>query len=238
MPLDVGGRYAIRTLTQYTIAAIGIIAALNAIGAEWSSIQWLVAALSVGLGFGLQEIVANFVSGIILLFERPIRVGDTVTAAGISGVVVRIRIRATTIRTWDRQELVVPNKEFITGQLLNWTLSDQLNRLIITIGVAYGSDVDRAFELMLQAARENPNVLDDPEPSTSFEEFGADALVLRLRCFLNSVDHRISTTTELHHNLNRSFAEAGIGISFPQRDLHLVSATPLEVVMKTTEQKR
>ncbi len=232
LPLDLGARYAIRTLTQYTIVAFGIIAALNAVGAQWSSVQWLVAALGVGLGFGLQEIVANFVSGIILLFERPIRVGDTITAAGTTGVVVRIRIRATTIRTFDRQELVIPNKEFITGQLLNWTLSDQLNRLIIPVGIAYGNDAELASRLMVEAAREHPHVIDDPEPSTSFDEFGDNALILKLRCFLDSIDHRLSTTTALHHAINRKLNEAGLVMAFPQRDIHFDNEHPLEIKIR------
>ena len=114
-----GGRYAVSTLASYLIVAVGAIIAVNILGANWSRLQWLVAALGVGIGFGLQEIVANFISGLIILFERPVRVGDVVTVGGTDGVVTRIRIRATTIRYWDRKELLVPNKEFITGRLLN-----------------------------------------------------------------------------------------------------------------------
>lgn len=229
LPLDVGSRYAIRTLTQYLIVAVGLIAIFNALGVQWSSIQWLVAALSVGLGFGLQEIVANFVSGIILLFERPMRVGDTVTVGDVTGTVIRIRIRATTIRTWDRQELVVPNKEFITGQLLNWTLGDQVNRVTISIGVAYGSDVDRAHSLMLQAAQGLDTVLKDPEPVVSFEEFGDNALILRLRIYLDSIDNRLPVITALHREINRLFNEQGIVMAFPQRDIHFNPTQPLNI---------
>ena len=150
LPLDAGVRYAITSLTQYTIAGIGVLIAFSTLGLQWSSVQWLVAALSVGLGFGLQEIVANFISGIILLFERPIRVGDVVTINNTTGKVARIRIRATTIINWDKQELLIPNKEFITGQVINWTLSDRLNRILVVVGVAYGSDIDKAMKLMLR----------------------------------------------------------------------------------------
>ncbi len=229
LPLETGSRYAIRTLAQYLIAAIGITAIFNAIGAEWSSIQWLVAALSVGLGFGLQEIVANFVSGIILLFERPIRVGDTVTVGNNNGVVVRIRIRATTIRTWDRQELVVPNKEFITSQVLNWTLGDQVNRVVISVGVAYGSDVDRAHTLMLEAASELDSIMLDPAPTVSFEEFGDNALILRIRCYLDAIDNRLGVITEMHRRINNKFNQAGISMAFPQRDIHFDSDQPLNI---------
>ncbi|MEN8195971.1 MAG: mechanosensitive ion channel domain-containing protein, partial [Pseudomonadota bacterium] len=124
-----GSRYTARTLTTYAIVAVGLIAFFKLVGVDWSKVQWLFAALSVGIGFGLQEIVANFVSGLIILFERPIRVGDVVTIGETDGAVSRIQIRATTIRTWDGQELLVPNKEFITGRLLNWSLSDQVTRI-------------------------------------------------------------------------------------------------------------
>jgi potassium efflux system protein len=126
--ITAGSRYAIATLTQYAIVATGVVLVFNLLGGSWSKIQWLIAALGVGIGFGLQEIVANFICGLILLFERPIRIGDVVTVGDTDGVVTSIRIRSTTIRNWDRKELLVPNKEFITGRLLNWTLSDPITR--------------------------------------------------------------------------------------------------------------
>ncbi len=168
-------RYTVTTLTTYVIFAVGLVLALNSVGAQWSQLQWLVAALSVGIGFGLQEIVANFVSGIIILFERPVRVGDVVTVGGTDGVVTKIRIRATTIRGYDRKELLVPNKELITGRLLNWSLSDAVTRLMIVVGVAYDTDVDKAHALMLEAAEENPRVLATPKPALNFEGFGDSA---------------------------------------------------------------
>ncbi|MEJ2603869.1 MAG: mechanosensitive ion channel, partial [Gammaproteobacteria bacterium] len=147
-----GSRLAFATLARYTIATIGLAYVLATIGLDWSKLQWLVAALGVGIGFGLQEIVANFISGLIILVERPVRVGDVVTVGDTSGVVTRVQIRATTIRTWDRQELLVPNKEFITGRVLNWSLSDDILRIHFVVGVAYGSDVERALALMEEAA--------------------------------------------------------------------------------------
>jgi len=126
LPIDTGGRFAVTAIARYLITVVGVVVAFGAIGVGWSKVQWLVAAISVGLGFGLQEIFANFVSGLMLLFERPIRIGDVVTVGGITGTVTRIRIRATTITDWDRKELVIPNKEFITGQVVNWTLSDAM----------------------------------------------------------------------------------------------------------------
>jgi potassium efflux system protein len=229
LPLEAGARYAITALAQYSIAGIGIVAAFSQMGLQWSSIQWLVAALSVGLGFGLQEIVANFVSGIILLFERPIRVGDVVTLDTTTGVVTRIRIRATTIVNYDKQELLIPNKEFITGRVVNWTLTDRMNRVVVTVGVAYGSDVARAMSLMLEAAAENENVLKDPKPVATFEGFGDNALTLLLRTYLGNLDNRLATITALHQAINDKFLAAGINIAFPQRDVHLETGKPLDI---------
>ncbi len=224
-----GGRYAATTLSRYFIAAVGILFALSIVGASWSQVQWLAAALSVGIGFGLQEIVANFISGIIILFERPIRVGDVVTIGEADGVVTRIQIRATTIRTWDGQELLVPNKEFITGRLLNWSLSDQTTRIKIPVGIAYGSDVQKAMALLYEAADENESVLREPGPSVIFESFGDNTLNLVLRCFVGAQDDRMPTLTALHEAIDRKFNEAGIVIAFPQRDVHLDTSRPLEV---------
>ncbi len=224
-----GSRYAATTLTRYVIAAVGTLLALGAAGASWSQVQWLAAALSVGIGFGLQEIVANFISGLIILFERPIRVGDVVTVGESSGTVSRIRIRATTILTYDRKELLVPNKEFITGRLLNWSLSDQVTRIVIPVGVAYGSDVDRAMQIIESAALDNERVLADPQPFVTFESFGDSSLLIKLRCFVGSVDHRLSVISELHSAINRRLNEAGIEIAFPQMDVHLDTSKPLDV---------
>ena len=202
---------------------------MSIIGASWSQIQWLAAALSVGIGFGLQEIVANFISGIIILFERPIRVGDVVTVGDTDGVVTRIQIRATTIRNWERQELLVPNKEFITSRLLNWSLSDQTTRVKIPVGIAYGSDVNSAMTLMNEAAQENEEVLDDPAPSIIFQAFGDNTQNLELRCFVAELDDRVPTITALHQAINDKFNQAGIVIAFPQRDLHLDTTQPLDL---------
>jgi potassium efflux system protein len=232
LPLSRASRYAITTLTQYIVAMAGLIISFNALGLQWSSIQWLVAALSVGLGFGLQEIVANFISGIILLFEQPIRVGDVVTVENTTGTVSRIRIRATTIVNWERQELIIPNKSFITGQLINWSLSDTVNRLFITVGVDYDTDTRKAMQLMAEVAAEHPKVLNDPPPRITFEGFGDNALTLNMRAYLDDLDARIQTITELHQAILDKFRAAGIVIAFPQRDLHLDSSRPLELVLR------
>ena len=227
--VSAGGRFAIKTLVTYGITLIAFLMAFSTLGLQWSQVQWLVAALGVGIGFGLQEIVANFISGIIILFERPVRVGDIVTIGDTTGVVTNIQIRAITIRNWDRQELLVPNKEFITGRLLNWTLTDQQNRITVPVGIAYGSDARKALSILSDVARQHPRVLNDPAPLISFEGFGDNALTLVLRCYLDAVDIRIGVTTELHQAIYDRFAENGIEIAFPQRDVHLLQREPLDI---------
>ena len=224
-----GSRYTVTTLSRYVIGGVGFSALVSLLGFSWSQIQWLVAALGVGIGFGLQEIVANFISGIIILFERPIRVGDVVTIGTTDGVVTRIRIRATTIRDFDRKELLVPNKEFISGRLLNWSLSDPVIRLLLPVGIAYGSDVQGAMNLMLQAAHDNSLILDDPKPVVTFDSFGDNALLLTLRCFIGSVDNRVPAKSALHQVIDQLFREAEISMAFPQRDVHLDASKPLAI---------
>jgi len=225
--LNAGERYAYSTLVKYAIALGGIGWALSTIGLGWSNIQWLVAALGVGLGFGLQEIFANFVSGLIILFERPIRVGDTVTVGQVSGVVTKIRTRATWITGFDRRELVVPNKEFVTQQLINWSLSDSVLRIEIEVGIAYGSNTEKATEVLRRIAKEHPHVLDEPPPQVLFLGFGDSSLLFELRAFLPDVTYFLRTKHELHMAVDAAFREAGIEIAFPQRDLH-VRTIPVE----------
>jgi len=229
LDITAGSRYAIAKLTQYSIVAIGIVLVFGMLGGSWSQIQWLVAALGVGIGFGLQEIVANFICGLILLFERPVRIGDVVTVGDTSGVVTRIRIRSTTIRNWDQKELLVPNKEFVTGRLLNWTLTDPMARIVVRVGIAYGSDIALALRLVREAADEHERVVAEPEPFVIFEEFGDSALIIVLRCYIESLDYRLQTQSELNLAIDGKFRDAGIVIAFPQRDLHLDTSKPLDI---------
>jgi potassium efflux system protein len=221
--LGPGERYAYSTIVKYAVVLVGLAVAFDAIGIGWSSIQWLVAAVGLGLGFGLQEIFANFISGLIILFERPIRVGDTVSVGEVSGTVSRIRIRATWITAFDRKELIVPNKEFVTGRLINWTLSDAVLRTTIPVGVAYGSDTDRVVEVLNQVARESRRVLRDPRPQVLFLSFGDSSLSFELRVFIRTAEQLFPVRHELHMSIDKAFREAGIEIAFPQRDLHLRS---------------
>jgi potassium efflux system protein len=223
LPLDRGVRFAITTLLRYTLAVVGIVWACSAVGIGWSKVQWLIAAMTVGLGFGLQEIFANFVSGLIILFEQPIRVDDVVTIAEVTGKVSKIRIRATTIRRWDQRELVVPNKEFITGRLINWTLSDNVLRREFVVGLAYGSDIAKAEKLLYEVARANPLVLEDPPPVVIFKSFGDNSLEFELRVYITGIDNYVPVWHGINCAIDAAFREAGIEIAFPQRDIHIRS---------------
>jgi potassium efflux system protein len=227
--ISASARYTVSALVNYFIIGGGTVAGLSALGLQWSQLQWLVAALGVGIGFGLQEIIANFISGLIILFERPIRVGDIISTGGNDGTVTRIRIRATTIRDWDGKELLVPNKEFITGRLLNWSLSDPKIRITLPVGIAYGSDLELAIKTLYEIVREHPRIVDDPDPQIVFESFGDNALALSARCFLDSVEDRWGVVTELNREIYKRFGEAGIVIAFPQRDIHLDTNKPIRI---------
>ncbi|MEO0650818.1 MAG: mechanosensitive ion channel domain-containing protein [Planctomycetota bacterium] len=228
LPMDSGSRFAVSTLVRYVILVAGASSAFGALGVGWEKVQWLAAALTFGLAFGLQEIFANFVSGIIILLERPVRIGDIVTVGNTEGTVTRLRMRATTIMDWDRRELLVPNKEFITGSIVNWTLSDPVTRIHLNVGVAYGSDTERARELLIAVARDCEYILDDPTPKAWFMGFGDSTLDLRLLCFISTRDVYFTALNQLHSETDRRFKEAGLEIAFPQRDLHLRSAPGLE----------
>lgn len=221
--IDTGSRHAINQLIGYALIAVTVVLVAAELGGQWSELQWLVAALGVGLGFGLQEIFANFISGIILLFERPIRIGDTVTVGNVSGTVSRIQIRATTITDWDRKDLVVPNKTFITDQLINWTRTDTITRMLITINVAYGSDTALAHQIMTDIIHAHPLVLKEPEPTVFFVGFGDSALIFEIRMFVKELANRLPVTHDLHMQLSQALKEHGIEIPFPQYDIHLHS---------------
>jgi len=224
--LEAGSRYAVNQLANYTLTTIGFFCVANELGFNWSQVQWLVAALSVGLGFGLQEIFANFVSGIILLFERPIRVGDTVTIGDVSGKVSRIHMRATTLIDFDQKELIVPNKTFITTQLVNWTLSDVTTRITLSIGVPYDVDIESVHEIMLNVVNETPLVLKDPAPSVILTGFGDSSLNFKIWVFVNETKNRMPVTHDLHVRLANALREHNIDIPFPQRDIHIRSMPP------------
>lgn len=228
MELRQGSSYAVTTLLSYLIVGVGIVTCLSTLGVSWGKLQWLVAALGVGLGFGLQEIFANFVSGLIILFERPVRIGDVVTIGNLSGTVNRIRIRATTIVDFDRKEIIVPNKTFVTEYLVNWTLSDTITKVTVKLGVAYGSDLNRVRELLLQIAKENPRILPEPEPVVLFLNYGGSTLEHELRVHVLQLGDRNAVIDEINRAVDRLFAAENIDLAFPQLDLHLRSSEGLE----------
>ncbi|MCA9216637.1 MAG: mechanosensitive ion channel, partial [Planctomycetales bacterium] len=223
LPIDFGTRYALTAVVRYLIALVGFVLAFRVAGFTWSSVQWLVAAMTVGLGFGLQEIFANFVSGLIILTERPIRVGDMVTVNGTIGKVTKMQIRATTITDFDRRELVVPNKKFITEDVVNWTLSDPITRVVCPVGIAYHCDPARAREVLLEVASCHPEVLDEPAASAVFRRFGDSTLDLELRVFIVGREQIAQVQDELNLAINEAFRKAKLEIAFPQRDLHIRS---------------
>ncbi|CAE6817222.1 Mechanosensitive channel MscK [Paraburkholderia nemoris] len=224
--LSGGSRYAIRTVARYVIVGGAVMTVFSVLGGNWSRIQWLVAAMGVGLGFGLQEIFANFVSGLIILFERPIRIGDTVTVADVTGVVTRVQARATTVTDFDRKEVVIPNKTVITERVINWTLSDHITRVVLKVGVAYGSDTEATCESILKAVRSVPNVLTNPAPSVFFLAFGDSSLNFEARFFVEGVNQRIPATHDVLTAIERGLRQAGVEIPFPQHDVHLKSGHP------------
>ena len=226
LPMDRSVRFAIRSLVSYGIILVGVLLAFRALQIGWSNVQWLATALTFGLAFGLQEIFANFVAGIILMFERPMRIGDWITIGDYSGTVKRIRTRATTLINLERKEFVIPNKDFIIGRLVNWTLSDAINRIDITVGVAYGSNVKQAKEILLKICKSHPRVVEDPASTVIFNEFGDSSLNLISRCFVHDIECRMAVIDQLHTQINDEFIDAGIEISFPQQDLHIRSASP------------
>lgn len=222
--MDRGSREAMVTISGYLMIAIAALIALSIAGVNFSNLAIVAGALSVGIGFGLQNVVNNFVSGLILLFERPIKTGDWIVVGQTEGHVKRIRIRATQIQTFDRSDVIVPNSELIAQQVTNWMLQSPRGRVKIPVGVAYGSDTDRVRDILLKVAEDHPRVIKDalsPEPRVLFRAFGDSSLDFELRVFIYNIDERIVIISDLNFAIDRAFREAGIEIPFPQRDVHV-----------------
>lgn len=217
--LERGISYAITSLLTYIIIAFGTSLTLGLLGVSWGKLQWLVAALSVGLGFGLQEIFKNFVSGIILLFERPVRIGDRITVGGVTGTVNRIQIRATHITDAERKEIIIPNTTFATGQIINWTLMDTITRISLKVGVSYDSDVEKVKHTLLQIALNNPHVIKDPAPSVSFVNFGASSIDFELSALVNEIADRSTAIDELNAEILNVFRKENIDMPCQQIDV-------------------
>lgn len=220
---DRGVRDAVKKLLHYTLVLFGLLFAASVAGFELQNIMVLAGAFGIGIGFGLQDIVNNFLSGIILLFERPIKVGDGVLIDGEYGTVLRIGLRSTVVENLDQAELIVPNSQLISQKLTNWTLSTRRVRVVIPVGVAYGSDLTLVLKILADAAEQHPDILSNPKPSPIFIQFGASSLDFELRVWISDVDMRLRVKSELLLFIDQQFRDAGVEIPFPQRDLHLRS---------------
>ncbi|MDR3387335.1 MAG: mechanosensitive ion channel [Rudaea sp.] len=233
--VDAPTRYALTSVTRYLILFTGTIFGLSMLGLRWSNLQWLAAGFSVGLGFGMQEIFANFISGLIVLFERPFRIGDVITIGSIEGTVARIRTRATTIVDWDNREVVVPNKSFITDRLVNWTLSDTTTRLVIKVGIAYRNDPAQAQKLLLAIAAAHPQVLKDPAPNCWMTGFGDSTQDFELRVYVGEIGQRNPVRTELQMRIVEVFRENDVELAFPQMDLWLRNTVQVQTTAAAEE---
>jgi len=221
--LDPGVRMSIGRLIHYALVLVGFILALFALGFDLKNITILGGALGVGIGFGLQTIVNNFVCGLIMLFERPVKVGDAIELGGQQGKIKKVGLRATVVQTYDNSEIVVPNSDLITSQVTNWTLAESLSRIRIPVGVAYGSDVPLVMKTILECAAGNQTVLKNPAPKVLFVNFGDSSLDFELRVWVADFDTRLQVISELHQEIDRRFRELNIEIPFPQSDLHVRS---------------
>ncbi len=226
--LDSGVKNSIRSAVGYIGVIGGGVIAISAAGLDLSNLAIIAGALSVGIGFGLQNVVNNFVSGIILLVERPIRVGDWVVVGSHEGYVRRIKVRSTEIETFAHASVIVPNSDLISGTVMNWTHSDARGRIIVPVGVAYGSDTGLVRKLLEEIARSHPDVLAIPEPTVLFREFGDSSLNFEIRVFLKDIGYCLSVTSDICFEIDKAFREHGIEIPFPQRDLHLRDMPRLE----------
>ncbi|MBZ0179777.1 MAG: mechanosensitive ion channel [Melioribacteraceae bacterium] len=221
--MDKGLQFTLGKITNYTLLFIGVLIAFQFIGIDLSGLAVVLGFLSVGIGFGLQNITSNFISGIILLFERPIKVGDRITVNDIQGDVTDITIRATTIRSVDNISIIVPNSEFISGTVINWSHGDLKLRVNINVGVSYSSDLELVLRSLYEVAEENKDVLKEPKPVVHFNEFGDSSWSLTLRVWVSDPKLHLAVKSAINVAIVKKFRENKIEIPFPQRDLHVRS---------------
>ncbi|MCG6118300.1 MAG: mechanosensitive ion channel [Aquimonas sp.] len=222
--LDEGARHAVGAIARYLILAIGLLVIVQTAGIDLTTLNVFAGAIGIGVGFGLQNVVSNFISGLIIMFERPIKVGDRIVVGNTEGNVVEIGARGTTVLDNDNIAVIVPNSMFITEEVVNWKYNDGLVRFKIALSVAYGSDVRRVEQVLLEVAAEDSDVLDQPAPAVRFIAFGDDGLQFELRAWSGTlVDRKGKLTSQLNFRIYERFQEEGIQFPFPQRDLHLRS---------------
>lgn len=230
LAIDQGTQYTLLRITHYLIIVIGAIVAFQFIGIDLTGLAVIFGLLSVGIGFGLQNVTSNFVAGLILLFERPIRVGDRITVGDKEGDVVEINIRSTTIRSLNNIAIIVPNSEFVSSTVINWTYADQRIRLEIDVGVSYSSDLDTVLRALREVAEEHPEVLTNPAAEVLHTGFGDSSWNMRLRAWIGDPKRHPQIRSALNCAIVRKFRENGVEIPFPQRDLHVRSPLPVPLV--------
>jgi len=228
LSVDPGSGAAATRLIYYVLVSIGLVLALASAGIELGQVAFIIGALGVGIGFGLQNIVNDFVSGIVVAFERPFQVGDTIEVGKLWGRVRHIGLRASTIRTYEGAEVIVPNASLISGQVINWTLSDRRRRIDIPVGVSYGSDPEKVQEILVQVVADHPACLREPPPKALFRDFGDSSLNFELRFWTPDADKRLETLSDVAIRINNALKAAGITIPFPQRDVHMISGDEKE----------
>lgn len=222
LDMDDGTKSAIVTGTGYIGVMIAFVAAVGAAGIDLSNLAIIFGALSVGIGFGMQSIVSNFVSGIIMLVERPIKEGDSIEVGGYAGIVDKISVRATRIQSFDHDDVIIPNSELIAGTVRNRTLTDRMTRIECSVGIAYDADVHKAFDILYDVAKSHERMVPEPPPNVIMEQLGDSALMLRLFCFIDEVGKGLTVRSEMYVEIVKRFAEAGIAIPFPQHDVHMI----------------
>jgi small-conductance mechanosensitive channel len=236
MHCDRGLEYALLRFVHYFILVIGIYIGLKTINIPLGAIVGLFAVIGVGIGFGLQNLTSNFISGVILLLERPVKVGDRLEVNNVWGDVQRINLRTTVIMTPDNIAIIVPNSKLLENEVVNYSYGDPKIRLNIPVGIAYGSDCEKATEILVRVAEENPHVLDDPKPHTWFREFGDSSLNFTLLCWIPDAIDKYDIISEVNHAIDKAFRENNIEIPFPQTDLHLRSAPAALRICREAEQ--
>ncbi len=222
-----GMGHTVKRLIHYSTVVLGVFVAFNMIGLDLSSLAIVAGGVGVGIGFGLQNLASNFISGLILMVERPIRVGDAVTVNDQFGFVEEIALRSSRVVTRDNVELIIPNTDFITGTVVNWSRGDETIRLRCSIGVSYDADIHRVMDLLKEIAAENEGVLEDPAPQVILTEYGDSSINFELRVWVESPRERVSVRHEINVAIRDRFEEEDVEIPFPQRDLHLRSSVPL-----------